>query len=97
MKKIVVSSVRNQATPDHYTRTDTITTGVAYDDFAQSKVATTTTTDLTVTHHIDHIAVLQNIKALQDTDPEMTVGHIYNCLTDLQGMNHVDQVHDQAG
>ena len=27
----------------------------------------------------------------------MTVGHIHDHLTDLQGINHVDQVHNPAG
>ena len=81
----------------HYTGTDTTTTEVAHDDLTQSTEATATTIDLTATHHIDHITVLHNIEALQATDPEITVGHMHDHLTDLQGMNCIDQVHDPAG
>ena len=89
-------AIHIEATPDHYIGTGAITTGVAHDDLAQFTQATTTTIDLTTRHHTDHIAVLHNIKALQDTDPEIKEGHIHDHLTDHQGMNHVDQVHDPA-
>ena len=53
-------------------------------------------TDAT-THHIDHTANHPCIEALQVIDPEITVGHIHDYPTDLQGMNHIDQVHNPAG
>ena len=82
---------------DHYIMTVEITAGVAHNDLAQFTEATIITIDLTMTHHIYHIAVFDYIKALQDTEPEITVGHTKNHLTDLQGMNYVDQAHNPAG
>ena len=76
-------AIHIQAALGHYIRKDTTTTGVAHDDLTQSTEVTATTIGLTVTHHIDHITVLHNIKALQATDPEITVGHIHDHLTDL--------------
>ena len=52
-----------EATLGHYVGTDTTTTGVANDDLTQSTETTATTIDLaTVTHHINHIIVLHNIR-----------------------------------
>ena len=57
----------------------------------------TTAIDLAMTHHIDHITDHPQVEALQVINPEITVGHIHNQPTDLQGMNHTDQVHNPAG
>ena len=83
-----------EVTLGHYIRTVKITTGVTHNDLSQSTEATITTIDLATTHHTSHITVLHNIKVHQDTDPEITVCHIHDSLTDLQGMKHIDQVHN---
>ena len=95
--KIDTITIHKEATLGHYVGTDTTTTGVAHNDLVQSTEATATTIDLPTTHHINHIAVPYNIKALQATDPEIAVGHIHDHFTDLQGLNCVDQVHNPAG
>ena len=79
---------------DHNTRIDAATTGAVHDNLAQP--IETTATYLATTHYINYIADHPNIEALQVIDPEVTVGHIYYHPTDLQGMNHVDQVHNPA-
>ena len=57
----------------------------------------TTAIDFAVTHHINHITDHPLIEAPQVINPEITVGHIHDHPADLQGMNHVDQVHNPAG
>ena len=69
---------------------NTANTGTAHNDLTQSTEATATTIDLTTTHHIDHNTVPHNIKALQVINPEITVGHIHDHPTDLQGMSVLD-------
>ena len=72
-----------EATLDHNIKIDVATMGAAHDNLTQSTEATATTIDLMATHHIGHIAVLHNIKALQVIDPEITVGLIHDHPTDL--------------
>ena len=79
-----------EAALDHNTGIDAVTTGAAHDDISLPIEATVI--DLTTTQHIDHIADHPHIEALQGIDPGITVGHIHHHPTDLQGMNHVDQV-----
>ena len=86
-------AIHTEATLGHYVGTDATTTEVAHDDLTQSTEATATNINLTMTHHINHIVVLHNIKALQAT--EIEVDHIHNHLPNLQGMNCI--VHDPAG
>ena len=50
-----------------------------------------------MTHGIDHITDHAHIEAFQVIDPEITVVYIHDHPTGLQGMNHVDEVHNQAG
>ena len=38
-----------------------------------------------------------NIEALQVINPEITISHIQDHPTDLQGMNLTDQIHTPAG
>ena len=80
---------------DHNTGIDAATTGAAHDDLTQP--TGDTPTDLTMTHCTSHIDNHPNIKALWVINPKITVGHIYNHPTDLQGMNHIDQIHTPAG
>ena len=86
-----------EATLDCSTGADAATTGAAHNDLTQSTEVTATTIDLAAMHHIDHITVLHNIKALQVINPEITAGHIHDHPIDHQGMIHVDQVHNPAG
>ena len=86
-----------EVTLDHNVRTDAATTGAAHNNLPQSTKATATTIYLTVTHHINHFAVLHNIKALWVIDPEIALGHIHGHPIDLQGTHHEDQVHNPAG
>ena len=84
-----------EATLDHKTRIDAAIIEAAHNNLTQP--TEDTATDLTVTHLTDHIADHANIKALHIIGPEIIVGHIHNHPTDLQGMNHTDQVHNPAG
>ena len=84
-----------EATLDHNTRIETATIGAAHDDLALPIEATAI--DLATTHHIDHITDHPHIEDLQVINPEITVGHIHDHPTDLQGMNHIDQVHNPIG
>ena len=65
-----------EATLDHNTGIDAVITGAAHIDLTPP--IEVTTINLTATHHINHITVLHNIKALQVIDPEIVVGHIHN-------------------
>ena len=56
-----------------------------------------TATDFAVTCCTSHITYHPNIKALQVINPKIAVGHIHDHPTDLQGMNHADQIHTPAG
>ena len=89
------SLIPTEAALDHNTRRDAAITGAAHNDLTPSIEATAI--DLTVTHCIDHIADHPHTEALQVISPEIAVGHIHDHPTDLQGMNHVDQVHNPAG
>ena len=50
-----------------------------------------------VTHHISHIIDDPHITALWVIDPEIIAGHTCDHPTNLQGMNHANQVHTPAG
>ena len=80
---------------DHNTEIDAATKGVAYDDLPQP--TEDIAIDLAMTHHTAHIANHPNIKALQVINPQIAVGHIPSHPTDLQGINHPDQIHTPAG
>ena len=84
-----------EAALDHNTGIDTATKGAAHNDIALPIEATAI--NLTMTHHSDHIADHPHIEALQVINPEIIVGHILDHPTDLQGMNHVDEVQSAAG
>ena len=84
-----------ETTLNHNTRIDAATTEAAHDDLTQP--TKDTATDLTVTHCIGHTADHPHITALQVIDPKIAVGHIHDNPTDLQGMNHTDQIHTPAG
>ena len=43
------------------------------------------------------LQIIPHITALQVIDPEIAVGHTHNHPTNLQGMNHADQIHTPAG
>ena len=84
-----------EADLDHNAGIDAATTGAAHNDLTEPIEATAI--DLAMTHHINHIVDHPHIEVLQVIDPEITVGHIHDHPTDLQGMNHLDQVHNPAG
>ena len=84
-----------EVTLDHNTSIDTVITEAANDELTQP--TEDTATDLTVTHLTDHIADHSNIEALQVINPEIIVGHIHDHSKGLQGMNHINQVHNPAG
>ena len=50
-----------------------------------------------MTHCTDHITDHPHTAALWVIDPEITVGHTHDHPTNLQGMNHTDQIHTSAG
>ena len=83
-----------EATLDHDTEIDAAITGAAHNDCAPPIEATAI--NLTMTCHIDHIADHPHIEVLQVINPQITVGHIHDHPTDLQGRTHVDQVHTSA-
>ena len=85
-----------EAALDHSTGIDAATMGAAHNDLCSNLIEATAIV-LTVTHHINHIANHPHIEALLVIDPEIAVGHIHHHPTDLQGMNHLDQVHNPAG
>ena len=72
-----------------------MTTEAAHDDLPQP--TEDTATDLTMTHHIGHIADHPHITAPWVIEPQIAVGHTHDHPTDLQGMNHTDQIHIPAG
>ena len=84
-----------EATLDHNTGIDATTTGAAHNDLTQ--LTEGTVTDLAMTHCTSHNTDHPNIEALQVIDPEITVGHIHDCPTDLQGMKLTDQIHTPVG
>ena len=87
--------IPTQAALDFNTGIHAATTGAAHNDITQHIGATFI--DLAMTHHINHITDYPHIEALQVINPETAVGYIHNDPTDLQGMNHVGQVHNPAG
>ena len=84
-----------EAILDHNTRIDIATTGAAHDYLTQ--LTEDTVTELAMTHHTGNIANHPNIEALQVINPEIAVGHIPSYPTDLQGINHADQIYTPAG
>ena len=83
-----------EATLDHNTEIDAATTEVAHDDLIQP--TEDTAKDLTMTHHTGHITDHPHIAALLVIDPEITVIHTHDHPTNLEGMNHADQIHNLA-
>ena len=69
-----VTMIPIEAALDHNPRIDAATTGAARNDFVPPIEATAT--NLTATHHIDHIADHPHIEACQVINPEIAVGHI---------------------
>ena len=49
-----------------------------------------------MTHCTGHITDYPHITALQVIDPKIAEGHTHNHPTNLQGMNHTDQIHTTA-
>ena len=90
-----VITVHIEATLDHNTRTDVTTAGAAHNDLTQP--TEDAATDLTMTHHTDHIADHPHIEVLQVIGPEITVYHINDHPTDLQDMNLTNQIHISSG
>ena len=90
-----VIMIHIEAALDHSTGMDAATTEAAYDDLTQPMEDTAS--DLTMTHCTGHIVDHPHITALWVIDPEITVGHTHNHLTNLKGMNHTDQIHTSAG
>ena len=84
-----------EAALDHNTEIDAATTEVAHDNLTQ--LTEDTATDLAMTHCISHTADHPHITGLWVIDPEIAVGHTHNHPTDLQCMNHADQIHTPAG
>ena len=80
--------ILTEATQGHNTGIYAATTGAVHDDCTPPKEATAI--DLTVTHHIDHIADLPPIEVLHLINPEITVDHTHNHPTNLQGRTHTD-------
>ena len=85
-----VITILTEVIQGHNTEIDAAIIGVAHNDCAPHIEATAT--DLTVTHHIDHTADHSHIEVLQPTNPGITVDHIPNHPTNLQGRTHTDQV-----
>ena len=86
--------IHRGATLDHNTQIDASTTETAHDDLTQP--TDDTATDLTMTQHTSHMADHPHITALWVINPEITVGHNHDKPTDIQGMNHADQIHTPA-
>ena len=90
-----VIMIHIEAALDHNTEIDAPTTEIAHDVLTQP--TEDTTTDITMTHHTNHITDHPHITALQVIDPKIAVGHTHDHPTDCQGMNHGDQIHTQVG
>ena len=88
-------AIHIEATLGHNDRIDAATRGAAHGDLVPPIEATAI--DLTMKHCMNHIADHPHIETLQVISPEITVGHIHEHPTDLQDMNHIDQVHNPAG
>ena len=86
-----VIMIHIEATLAHHTGIDAATTEAAHDDLSQPKEDTAK--DLAMTHCTSHIADHPHITPLWVTDPKITVCHTHDHPTDLQGMNHADQIH----
>ena len=84
-----------EAILDCKTEIDATTTGAVHYNLTQ--LTEDTATDLTMTHHTNHIIDHPNIKALWVVNAEITVGHIHKHPTDPQDMNHADQLHIPVG
>ena len=86
--------IPTEAALDHNTGIDMASTGAVHNNHAPP--IGPTAIDLTMTHHIDHIADHPHIEVLQLINPEIAVGHIHDHPTDLQSRMHIDQVHTPA-
>ena len=80
------------ATVDHNIEIGAATTEAAHDD-CHSAHRGHSHRPCTVTHHTIHTADCLHIAALQVINPEITVGHTHDYPTDIQGMNHTDDIH----
>ena len=89
-----VIAIYTEATLDHNTGIDTATTEAAHDDLTQH--TEDAAKDLAMTHCIGHITDHPCMAAVWVIDPKIIVGHTHNHPTDLQGMNHTDQIHTAA-
>ena len=89
-----VIMILTEATEGHNTGIDMATIGAPHNDCTAPIEATAI--NLTMKHHIDHVADHSYIEVLQLIDPETTIDHTHNHLTDLQGRPHTDQVHIPA-
>ena len=83
-----------EANLDHNTKIDEAITGTAHGNCAPP--IEVTAIDLATIHYINLITDHPHIEVLQPFNPEITVGHIHDHPTDLQGRTHIDQVHTPA-
>ena len=83
-----------EAALDCNTKIDTAIKGAAHNECAPPIEAMAI--NLTTTCHISHMKDHPRIEVLQVINPEIAVGHINNCSTDVQGRTHVVQIHTPA-
>ena len=80
--------ILTEATQCHNTGIDAATTEAADDDCTPP--IEDTAIDLTMTHHISHIADCPHTEVHQLINPEITLDHTHDHPTDLQGRTHTD-------
>ena len=80
-----------EATLDKDTETDAAITGACHDNCTPPMEATAI--NLATMCHIYHLADHPHIEVLQFINPEITIGHIHDNITDLQCRTNVDQDH----
>ena len=83
-------AIPTEAALDYITRIDTATTGAVHNDCPLPIEATAI--NLATTHHIDHITHHPHTEVLQVITSEITVDHIHDHPTNLQGRTHINQV-----
>ena len=87
--------IHTEAILDHNTVIDVATTEGAHNDLTQP--IKDTATNVAMTHHTSHITDCLHLTAVWVINPEITIGHTHDHLTDLQGTNHEDQIHTLLG
>ena len=86
--------IHTEAAHGHNTRINAATTGAAHN--AHAPPIEVTAINLTVTHHIYHIADHPHIEVLQLTTPEIIVDHAHDHPTNLQGETCTGHIHIPA-